>query len=451
MRWTRAVAVAALATSLAACGAAPSSTAPMTPSLPASAPPVTAAPSAPSTSAGPTSQASLDRAAGWRADLAAIIPGLERIHPDPFHGTAKDVLEAAIGTVSDHVPTATDDELMVGIARVAALVSADGCDGHTGAYPWGTGTYPVESLPIRLWLFGDELVIVDALGPHQELIGATIEAIEDHPIADVLAAIEPLIPRDNDQTVRLLTPRYLLIPQVLRGLDLADDGPVRIRFTVPGARADVDLEPIPMEDYNNWAGPYGLHLPSDPDVRYLSRIDDDLWWERLRDGETLYVQYNRVEPQASDLDDLRAAAVDPELERVILDLRHNFGGEVRAIDPILSIFDDPAVDQPGRLFVIAGRNTFSAATMLAARLEAQTGATFVGEPMGGCPTFYGDVEELSLEHSGLSILVASELSIGVDAADTRDDVPLDAETELTLEDWTEGIDPALELIVPVGP
>ena len=107
-------------------------------------------------------------------------------------------------------------------------MSANGCDGHTGVFMWGTGTYPVESLPLRLWLFGDDVVIVDALAPHENLIGATIEAIEARPIADVRAALDPLIPRDNDQTVRLLTPRYLLIPQVLRGIGLVNDSSVRI-------------------------------------------------------------------------------------------------------------------------------------------------------------------------------------------------------------------------------
>ena len=149
---------------------------------------------------------------------------------------------------------------------------------------WGTGTYPLESLPLRLWLFDDDLVIVDALPPYSDLIGARI--IDDRRPPNRRRSSMPLatvIPRDNGQTVRLLTPRYLLIPQVLRGLGVA---------TRPGCHPDAhrrrqrrsagaDDHADPMEDYNNWAGPYGLHLPADPDVRYLSRIDEDLWWELL--------------------------------------------------------------------------------------------------------------------------------------------------------------------------
>ncbi len=72
-------------------------------------------------------------------------------------------------------------------------------------------------------------------------------------------------------------------------------------------------------------------------------------------------------------------------QRVVLDIRHNFGGEVPVLDEIEPIFDDPAVDQPGKLFVLVGRNTWSAGSMLLARLEAHTDAVLVGEPMARLP------------------------------------------------------------------
>ncbi len=434
-----------------ACSSAPSApptTASASPS-PQGTVPVTASPATPA----PTAQGSLDRVGGWQADLALIVPGIERIHPDPWRGTPRAEVEAAVADLSARAGGLSDDELLVGVSRIAAMISTNACDGHTGLFMWGTGSYPLESLPLRLWLFGDDLVIVDALPPHQDLIGATIGSIEGTPIADVRALLDPIIPRDNEQTVRLLTPRYLLIPDVLRGIGLSNDASVRFRFTDrAGAVREVDLAGIPMEDYNNWAGPYGLHLPVDPDVRWLSKIDDDLWWEVLPDGETLYVQYNRVEHiTPATLESLRDAVTDPELARVVLDIRHNFGGEVPVLDEIEPVFDDPAVDQPGKLFVLVGRNTWSAGSMLLARLEAHTDAVLVGEPMAGCPTFYGDVVELPLPHSGLTLLVTEMLEVGVDPNDTRSNIELDAIAELTKEEWESGSDPALELVIPVAP
>jgi hypothetical protein len=440
---------------LAGCGQAPlQSTAPSAGSQATG--PVTPSPAAsnvPTGGAVATPAPSLDRVAGWQADIAALVPGMDRLHPDLFHGVSKADLDAAAAALAATAPTATDDQLLVGIMRIVAMVSSpETCDGHTGAFVWGTGSFPVDSLPLRIWMFEDDAVIVDALPPYEDLIGARIDAVDGHPMSEVLAALEPIIPRDNLTTVRLLTPRFLLIPQVLRGLGLADDGPVSLETTLGDASRTTDVEPIPMTGYNAWAGPYGLHLPANPAVRYLSRIDDALWWEPLDGGETLYVQYNRVDRLESTLvSELRTALRGEAVGSVILDLRHNYGGELSALDAITPLFDDPAVDQPGKLIVLIGRNTFSAGSILAARLDRATDATFVGEPTGGCPTLWGDPEELLLPSSGIVVNVATERAVGVDANDPRTTIQPDAMADLSLEDWNDGVDPAFAVIVPVAP
>ena len=394
-----------------------------------------------------------DRVAGWRSDLERLVPGMDAIHPDLGHDTPLADLEAAVGTLIGRIDAATDDELMVGVLGIVAMVSVAGCDGHTGAFIWGTGSYPVDSLPLRLWLFEDEVVIVDALPPYEGLIGSRIDAIEGHSIDDVIAAMDPIIPRDNTQTVRLLAPRYLLIPQVLRGLGLADAGPVTLDLTGPdGDATPADIEPVSMSDYNDWAGPYGLHLPSDPDVLSLSRIGEALWWELLPDAATLYVQYNRTDPfPSAQMADLEAAFADPDVARIVLDIRHNFGGELSALDAMMTLYQDPSFDQPDRLFVITGRNTFSAGSLMVARLERDTAATFVGEAPGGCPTLFSDSSELRLPFSGIAVSVAGDRAIGASDDDPRTLLEPDLPVPLTREAWADGRDLALEAIVVVAP
>lgn len=417
--------------------------------------PPSAATSAPS----PTAAAHLDRNGRWRADLGALIPGMAAIHKDLTHGMSRATLDAATAALSAKVGTATDDELLVGVLRIVAMVSAAGCDAHTGAYIWGNGTYPLDSLPFRLWLFpnedgtGDEVVVIGAMPPYLLAAGNRIDTIDGHPIADVLKAIEPLVPRDNDQTVRLLTPRFLLIPQVLRGLGLADAGSIGLTLTAPdGSKRQIDVAPVPMADYNAWAGPYGLHLPTDADVLYLSRIDDLLWWQKLPDGETLYVQDNRIDPvPRAQLDELRSALHEPDVARVVLDLRHNYGGELSVLDPVLELFEDPVVAQPDRLFVITGRNTFSGGSLLVARLQRDAHAQVIGEPMGGCPTFFSDPSDLVLPNTGITISVADDVAVGVDPNDLRQTIEPDVAAVLTREEWAAGRDPALELFDTVGP
>jgi hypothetical protein len=409
--------------------------------------------------------ASRGRDDGWRADLAMLVPGMAAIHPDLTHSTSRADLDAAVAALAATVDTATDDQLMVGVLRVVAMISKAGCDAHTGAYIWGGGTYPVDSLPLRLWLFpdeagedGDEVVVVDALPPYEGLVGSRVDAIEGHATADVIAAIDAIVPRDNAQTVRLLMPRFLLIPQVLRGLGLAGEGPVSLALTaVNGTTSTVDVEPIRMADYGEWAGPYALHLPADRAVAYLSRIDDALWWTALPDEldpdqHMLFVQYNRADHlPAALVGDLETALHEPDVARVILDLRHNFGGELTALDPIQALFEDPAVDQHEGLYVLTGRNTFSAGSLLVARLDRNTEAVIVGEPMGGCPTIWSDPSDLVLPSSGITVSVAGDTAVGVDPNDTRLTIEPEIAATLTREAWADRIDPALELWDIVAP
>jgi hypothetical protein len=369
-----------------------------------------------------------------------------QLHPALDHGTTLDELNGAAADLAARAPTLTDDQLLDGVMRVVAMVSGEGCDAHTGAYVWGDDSYPVDSLPLRLWLFDDGVYVVDALDPYRSLIGSRIETIAGTPTANVITAVEPLIPRDNEWTVRNLTPRYVLIPQVLSGVGIPADTTVTVSTLDPaGTAATTDVKSIPMSDYNEWAGPYGLHLPADSVVLYLSRMNEPLWWRSL-EGGTLYVQYNQTSFVSELLGDLHDAMTAPGVVRVVLDLRHNTGGEVRAVDDLANLFeqaDVAAIDGP---YVITGRNTFSAAGLLVARLQADAGATIVGEPMGACPTAWGNARQFELPFTGIDVSVATELEIGVAEDDARDTIEPDIAAPLTVSDWAAHRDPALEAI-----
>jgi hypothetical protein len=244
----------------------------------------------------------------------------------------------------------------------------------------------------------------------------------------------------------MLTPRFLLTPQVMRGLGVGGAGPIALRLTSPnGATSEQSIEPIPMAEYNAWAGPYGLHLPADPEVRYLSRIDDALWWEILDDGESLYVQYNRVDRLPATLvAELATALAAPAITQVLLDIRHNFGGEVSALDEITPVLVGAARGESDRLFVMIGRNTFSAGSLLAARLQRDAHATLVGEATGGCPTIWSDPSDVHLPWSGITVSVAGDVAVGVDADDPRLTLEPDVSAILAVDEWARRIDPALE-------
>ena len=101
--------------------------------------------------------------------------------------------------------------------------------------------------------------------------------------------------------------------------------------------------------------------------------------------------------------------------------------------------------------MITGGNTYSAASLFVARLVNQTSAIVVGEPMGGCPTSYGDSSDITLPFSKIDVSVAGLLEVAVSQADTRRTIEVDIPAELEADEWAAGIDPALAAIIATGP
>ena len=175
---------------------------------------------APTAPASPTPVA-LSRDDGWRADIDLLLEARERIHPDPWHGLPRAEWVAAADAVKAAIPTLTDDQALVDLVRLAAMPSWAGRDGHTGIFPFipGSGTH---EYPLKFWEFDDDLVIIDARDPYADLIGTRVVAIEGRPIAEVLALVEPLAPRDNPSNLKAYGPIYLRTSELLAGLGILD-------------------------------------------------------------------------------------------------------------------------------------------------------------------------------------------------------------------------------------
>jgi len=97
--------------------------------------------------------------------------------------------------------------------------------------------------------------------------------------------------------------------------------------------------------------------------------------------------------------------------------------------------------------VITGRLTFSAAVMLAADVEANTHALFVGEPIGARVNHYGDASMFTLLKSRLCVNCSTLFWQMSDARDMRPWIFPDLVATESFSDFVNHRDPALETIV----
>jgi hypothetical protein len=99
------------------------------------------------------------------------------------------------------------------------------------------------------------------------------------------------------------------------------------------------------------------------------------------------------------------------------------------------------------VFVITGRNTFSAAMNFATEIEQTTDATFVGEETGGSPNLYGDVRSVLLPNSNLAASISTVYWEKSSPDDTRPSIIPDLAVPVRAADYFAARDAAMEAIL----
>jgi hypothetical protein len=101
-----------------------------------------------------------------------------------------------------------------------------------------------------------------------------------------------------------------------------------------------------------------------------------------------------------------------------------------------------------RLYVVLGRNTYSAAGNLVTELEQLAGAVFVGEASSACCTFYGSPSAFTLPFSRLWGRVSTKKwSLSRKGHDFRRELNPHAPVLITANDYFAGRDPVMETVV----
>jgi hypothetical protein len=306
--------------------------------------------------------------------------------------------------------------------------------------------------PVRLEWFKDGYYVTGTTVEYRRILNTKLVQIGKLDVETAYSAVKKTISHDNELWLRQQSGTYLVTPAILRALKIlpqfqsgdfifeaTDSSRFPVKLNVPSKR-------IESKDWLESPDPSKATPPL-----YLQNAEVNYWSEYLQDSRTLFFKYNRCAeiadspfgPFAANLfDKLDKLPVD----RLIIDLRHNFGGNSGILWPFIKeLTKRDFINQRGRIYVITAKDTYSSAVLNAAELKRYTNAILVGEPTGSKPNLYGEFKKFNLPNSGLGIYYSTNYFKRVEG-DPPSLIP-DLFIEVTSTDYFNGRDPVLEKIL----
>jgi hypothetical protein len=392
----------------------------------------------------------------WREDLRFTMQKLAETHPKLDWHVRKDSLLAAALVLERRIPELADDEILVGLMRLVSMVR----DGHTWIVPWESKFSGGAAFPLRFYRFSDGLFITEAPSTQAELAGAKVLRIGGVPADEAFDRVSGLLGYDNVFTRLHRGPAALATPAIMRGAGLSrtrDSLEVTV-LTRRGLRRTVRVAAVADSTGGEWLWK-GEGLPVAETVSSTDGVSrfplsrrrpKNYWFEYLPESKTLYCQFNAVLHDREEPFDQFCArmwrfADGHGVDKFILDLRQNGGGNNRILKPLLHGFiKRDSINRRGHFLAITGRATFSAAMNCQGFLEEQTEVLFVGEPSGASPNHAGDPMRYVLPQSGARLMVSKYVWHNAPPWDKREFVRPQIPATLSSKDFFAGRDPALE-------
>jgi hypothetical protein len=380
---------------------------------------------------------------GWRHDLRFLQSEIARLHVNVGQSAPRESLDAAFDALDARVPSVPDHLMPFELQRIVRRLG----DGHSVVLPMSDRTRP-PALPLRFYWFPDGLYVVDAVDQHRDLIGARVVSIGRGRAESFVRDLEPIVTRDNPMGILSLGPFYLTFAPVLQGLGYLDTPDV-VPMTLEGPagkRREVRITPGRMQHWGPMTAPAGA---GDPPI-WLRNANLPYWMEALSGDSALYVQVNQVrngegETLAQFSRRLRDRAARGDVARVIVDLRHNNGGNSFLNDDLVrALVHFRQSREDARLLVLIGRTTFSAAMNLTTDLERWTDPIFIGEPTGSRPNVVGEGTNVILPYSGAKTSIASRYHQESYPGDDRIWIPPHVPVALSSKDYFSNRDPVLD-------
>jgi hypothetical protein len=404
-----------------------------------------------------TSRAS--RTEGWRIDIDYLVSEITRVNHLYRLKPLPESFMTRYEQLKRDVPRLTDEEIFMGMGAMLAPLQ----QGHVSIAVLPETRLPsLQTLPLQFYAFAEGIFVIDADERNKDLIGSEVLKIENIPPAEVLHRIEEHTSVENRMRILGWAGTGVIgsLP-VLRGLGVVarDRNDVRLTLrTRNGQTVERVLIFIPITaGVDDFAAHRKLVPP--PAVMpplFLQDVPRAHWYQALPQSDAVYVQVNQIRDDPGETMrefglKLRRFLAEMPVKNIILDLRHNNGGNTSSYTEFLRTVVSHRVKDGNGLYVIIGRGLYSATANLITDLERLANPVFVGEPSSGTGNQDGDESFVVLPYSGIRAWLTSVRWQYSHPWDRRTSLVPAVPVQLTAKAYFAGEDPAIEAILALIP
>lgn len=397
----------------------------------------------------------------WQTDIDFLDLRLRESHWQLFVQVEQARWENEVQRLRADLGQLEDWQVAVRLMELARL----GKSGHTHALPPFQGDDAFHAADIRLQWFRDGLFVTAAPNEQQHLVGRRVLRLGSADPETVLSKVQAVVPHDSPTGLRAFSTLYLTMPEVLMHYGFANSRE-QLPLTLSDAKAgeltvQLAATSLSMPRLQAW-----LQYVEAPPQWTLARIvaagSNPLWLQhpeqtywiapKLQSG-LLYAQLNAVrddkkESLAQFAQRLRQQLAPANVRGLILDLRHNRGGNGELLEALLhALIATPKLHERGNFYVLIGGRTFSAAALLIGDLERHFDPLFVGELSGAGPTQVGEDNLILLPNTGLAVMAASRIFVRSFSDDQRQAIAPHLSAAPRFADYRDNRDPVLAAVL----
>ena len=387
----------------------------------------------------------------WDYEIRLMARELSARHPDLFFSTDSAWYNLAMEQVIKETPGKSLFQVSVRLQQVLAAMG----DAQTLV----NYHFLVERsriLPFECYWFEDGIFILECDKAYESLLGKKLTAVNGVPMEVVIDSLATLLVADNQMVLKNQIPRMLTWFQLLEYFGFASGNDISFEAEDASGKTISQNILLPVE--------LGEMVSIEPPVLPLGWQDQKAFFraQYLEKEKIYYIQYNRCWSREAEEDYGSGASAlfmpsfkefekqvypvlkKKEIDKLVFDIRFNKGGYAEQGTEFIRKICKSLPRDHREIYVLIGRATDAAAIINAVDFMKNTEVVLVGEETSGKLNFFGEVDRFVLPESRLIVSYSTKHFVLVD--EEQPALIPDLTTPLYFEEYSRGIDPAMELI-----